>query len=136
MSITCNDCGIAYDKKCRLCHMIKSVNIKYMNELILCRSDLSQKDIVRETLQFILKNKKNPLPQEIDPQVKLSEYPLYKYNKELCNLGHKIFVTNLFDFSYLIKFEFGDGFTVADNFYSVDRYLLDDKILSLPFLPL
>ena len=74
-----------------------------------------------------MKNKRVPYPDEIDPKVKLVDLPLYKYDK---NDNHKIFVTNLFKYSYIITTHFGDGYNdISGN--SADKYLFDDKIIEL-----
>ena len=92
----CKDCNIQYQKLktpyCRLCNMIRNIKPYYINELILCSSKYNQKTITRKTVEFILKHKRIPYPDEIDPRVKLVDIPLYRYNKKE---KHKIFVTNL-----------------------------------------
>lgn len=131
----CTECGFKYNKTrdglCRLCFMINDVKMQYINELILCYSKLTQKDIVLKTINFISIKGKIPMPTDIDADVILAEYPLYKYDR---NANHKIFVTNLFDFSYFPtkKLYFGDGFCSVNDYFSHEKYLFDDKILTLP----
>lgn len=120
-----------YTKFCRLCNMIHNIKPYYINELILCYSDLDQKIIIKKTTEFIKKYKRIPYPDDIDPQVKIAEDPLYKYN----NKKHKIFVTNLFKYSYIIKTYFGDGL-IDINIYNTKisdskNYLIDDRLIKL-----
>lgn len=130
---TCKGCNIQYPKLevsyCRLCYMIHNIKPYYINELILCYSKYDQTIIIKKTVEFILKYKRVPLPDDIDPQVKLVDLPLYKYNK---NKDHKIFVTNLFGYSYIVRTHFGDGYCdINDRNKNANRYLFDDKLIEL-----
>ena len=128
----CNDCGLEYPKlvhqTCRLCNMIHNIGPYYIIELILCESKYDQNTIIKKTVEFILKYKKSPVPNDIDPQVKLINLPIYKYNK---NANHKIFVTNLFKFSYIIKTYFGDGYYDYKRIRNPENYIFDDRIIQL-----
>ena len=138
----CDNCLLKYHKLennlCRLCSMIATNDKKkYMDEIILCVSQLSQNEIICKTIEYIKKNNKIPYPNIIDPNVLLSNIPLYQYNKQK---NIKIFVTNLFDYSYLNLEKFGDGFIFLDNDYKItnnfeskllEKYLLADEILNL-----
>lgn len=127
----CKICDLQYTKlkgsHCRLCNMVHNIKPYYINELILCYSKYNQITIIKKTVEFILKYKRNPLPNEIDFNVKLVNLPLYKYDKDL---KHKIFVTNLFKNSYIIKTHFGDGYYHINN-YNPEEYLFNDTIINL-----
>ena len=131
-SPVCKDCNIKYNKLnteyCRLCYMIHNLKPYYINELILCYSKYDQITIIKKTVEFILKHKRVPSPDEIDSQVKLVDLPLYKYNNKE---NHKIFTTNLFNFSYIIKTYFGHGFNDIYNNKCSNEYLFDNKLLEL-----
>lgn len=94
---------------CKLCFMITNINHNYCKELSLCWSTLDQVEIVRKTVDFILKEQKVPLITEIDKNAKkipmsLTEISniLIKYKKlpkEMNN--YKIFVTQELDVSFI-----------------------------------
>ena len=130
----CVDCQLTYQRllkfgRCRLCNMIQNLHPRYMNELILYHSKYDQNTILRRTRDFILRHRRAPLPAEIDPRATLARDPLYKYDAKK---GHRVFVTNLFNFSYIIKVKFGDGLcdlSLDGDKYQPERYLLDDSIV-------
>lgn len=130
---SCDNCNLQFNKLqsdiCRLCHMISNIRPQYVNELIVCYSHYEQIKIIRDTINYILKYKKNPLPTEIDPDVMLSNCPLHRYNNDMVN--HKIFITNLFNHTSIIKHSFCDGLYTVSEYYSPKRFLYDDKILNL-----
>ena len=98
------------DISCKLCYVLTHVNFGHIDDVILCHSSLSQLDIVRKTIDHIIKNKKTPTPSEIDDKVKYIPVSLM----ELCSIminnngslpselsTYKLFVTNSFDTSFV-----------------------------------
>jgi len=93
---TCKYCGGFYKKYlyiinnltsndvcCRLCYLITHINFGFFDEMILCFSNLSQLDIVRKTVNFIIHNKKVPTIIEIDPDAKKLPISLYEFSNIL-----------------------------------------------------
>lgn len=112
---TCCYCGGKYEKFincihikdqpvviCRFCMIITQLNDGTFDKYNVYCSTLSQLDIVRKTVNFILSNSRIPLPNEIDPNVKTSPFSSIEYVNFLNNLefksifkSHKIFFTDV-----------------------------------------
>jgi hypothetical protein len=54
------------DMACKFCYMITHINFGFSNEMMLCKSKLSQKEIVHQTVNYIIDKKYMPTPKEID----------------------------------------------------------------------
>lgn len=118
-------CNIINSKKiipaCKLCYIITNFTILHQKELILCWSKLDQNIIVKKTMEHLKQNNKIPSVIEIDPDAKQTNISLiefisyYKIVKTLKNkMEYKVFVTSLFDYSYL-------------DVSSVDLFIDDDE---------
>jgi len=81
---TCRYCGGYYSKYlicsylenakchdvcCRMCYLITHLNYGFFNEIKLYYSELSQIDIIKKTVEYIIKNNSVPPPTDIDPNV-------------------------------------------------------------------
>lgn len=137
MTKLCKSCNISYlnlskghlsDSNCRLCHIIQKISQDkkyacfYMNELLICESDLDQNYIISFYVKYIMTYKKIPSPYEIDKNVKISNTPLYNFAK---NSSHKIFLTNLFNFSYVTKNDCTDPNIVNKNNFIIHTHFIN-----------
>src|SRR5437016_2958257 len=85
---TCRYCGGVYPKYlicininkknsidsndicCRICYIITHLNYGFFREIKLYYSELSQLEIIRKSVDFIIKNNQIPLPKDIDVNFK------------------------------------------------------------------
>jgi hypothetical protein len=108
-----------------------------MNEVILCWSNLSQLKINIKTTEFIIKNKRVPVPNEIDESVRLANISAKRFItlKETYNpielSEYKLFFTNLFNSRYIRKRFYGDGISFDDNNNTLISPILDDKFINI-----
>lgn len=101
---TCSCCGGIYKKfltcymnkktnqldiSCYLCHTISHINYNFKNDIVLCVSQLTQLNIVRKTVEFIIKFKRIPSIIEIDPNAKLTELSFVDYSNLLIHANTK-----------------------------------------------
>lgn len=75
---------------CRFCMIISQLNDSTFDKYDIYYSTLSQLDIVRSTVNFILKNSRLPTPHEIDPNIKNSPFSPIEYINLLNNQEFKI----------------------------------------------
>lgn len=88
---TCRYCGGLYPKYlmgielnnevldeidvcCRACYIVTHLNFGFLNEVKLYHSTLTQLEIIRKTIDFVIKN--NRLPKSIDIDKKVKELPI------------------------------------------------------------
>ncbi len=94
---------------CKLCYMITHINYNFCNELMLCHSKLTQVDIVRKTVDFIIKEQKVPGVADLDKDAKIVPLSLMELSNILTNNklpkimkdNYKIFVTCNLDTSFV-----------------------------------
>jgi hypothetical protein len=98
------------DVCCKLCYMVTHVNYSYLDDIIVCWSELDQVEIVRKTVDYVIKNNKVPELKDIDKNVKQSPLSvmelcsiLLEGNKKLLkNINNiKIFFTNKLDTAFI-----------------------------------
>ena len=73
------------DTCCRGCYRITHINFDYNDEIELYWSKMSQLDIMRNTIDYIIKNKKIPHPHQIDKNVKSLKLSLVEFSSILWN---------------------------------------------------
>lgn len=126
----CDFCGGKYDKylycyrkkgddaafenlllACRLCYMINHINRGFLKECILMYSELSQKEVVRKTVEWMLENGHVPHPHQIDPSVRklrvsLLEFITVLHDNSYADLpdemqNYRVFFTEQLDTTFL-----------------------------------
>ena len=133
----CEYCGGKYTKyltvvtinevirvQCRFCFVLMHINSFFIKEFVLASSKLSQRDIVRKTVEYISKKNSIPYPHEIDQTAKIVKISKF----ELCNLlsyygkipdelqNYKIFVSQEFDAKFVpIINRITNNMFIADN---------------------
>jgi hypothetical protein len=107
--------GIYHDQSktndlcCRPCYLINHLNYGLPNEIDIYYSKLSQQDIIRKSVDFIIDNKIIPNPIAIDPNIQKSPISLLEFINILNNLesyptelnNYKIFLNNNLNTDFL-----------------------------------
>lgn len=122
----CSSCGGIYQKyllidndnivQCRACHIITHLNCGYIDEIIICVSPISQLDIVRKTVEYVIDNQQIPHPHDIDTNVQLVPLSIFEYANILKHdntLQYKIFFTNDLDTDFILN-NYGVNITFTD----------------------
>lgn len=117
----CSKCEVEFFNQSDLCIFCNTPNITFMNQILVCDSKLDQKEINHKIKKFIIEHNRVPSILEIDPEAKLSNIPLYKFDN-----NKKLFPTNLFNIYYFKK----------KNYFEIqstkpDDFLFNDSILML-----
>lgn len=82
-------------KCCYLCHIVLNFGKMHIGKAILIHSELSQEEINGKVNRFFGKNKRMPLPLDIDAGAKLVKIPLYEYARKGNLEGeYKVFFTD------------------------------------------
>lgn len=114
------------DMCCRACYLITHINGGFNSEMGLYMSSLSQKDIVRKTVDHIINFDGIPNVEDIDPAAKKIPLSIAEY----CNLrilqhpdieqlglnNYKVFFSKNFDTTF-----------VMSNIYTTKSMFIDDK---------
>lgn len=93
---------------CKFCHMILNFRHSYCNSLLLCWSDMSQIDIVRNSIDYIIINGTIPQVSDIDKNAKNLNISLIEYINIINNKmpdefkKYKIFLSDNYDIMYLV----------------------------------
>lgn len=134
---TCSYCGGQYQKflicsyysdiddsdtSCKFCYAITHLNYGFNNDLELYYSSLKQDEIVKKTVEYIIKNNSIPQPHDIDKDVKnvpisLIEYiNIINYSDNNVLQDYKIFFGQQTNYEFIIA-NFGNtmNFFVNDN---------------------
>jgi hypothetical protein len=136
-NFSCRYCGGVYPKYlmccyledakcndicCRLCYLITHLNYGMFREMKLYYSEMSQKLIIKETVEHIIENNDVPTPIDIDKNVKLPPISLLeyiiilsncdKYPEELSN--YKIFFTSKLGTNFITR-NYGDMLFINDK---------------------
>ena len=122
VNYTCRTCGGTYktyliltyvlkencfDMYCNACHIITHLNTGLSNGIDIYYSKLSQLDIIKKTIDYIIINQKSPDPKLIDPLIKESPLSLFEYINLLDNINdefsdYKIFFTENFNINFIM----------------------------------
>lgn len=108
---TCSICNLSYvntyDNRCIFCNIINKNKKQDMMNIIICKSKILQKDIIKKTYEYFHKNDIIPKPTDIDSNVKLIRVNPYIFrefinsrlnNNKLPDIQkYKIFFTNCID---------------------------------------
>lgn len=134
---TCRFCGgiykkylicsyFEYDKSddinCLACHLITHLNNGRYKEINLYYSLMTQIDIVRKTVNYVIEHQEIPLPSVIDPNVKSSPISILEYISILNNnetipdelINYKIFYTQKFNVDFIMN-NYCHGFMFIDE---------------------
>lgn len=121
--------SLGYGLRCQMCYRVTHFDkVDFLDQMVLCWSNMDQREIVAQTVDFIKTNDRVPNIEEIDNDVKMVPLSLVEFadilNKylyrdlpdELKNL--KIFFTHELDLKFL-----GKGFNAKDDYnHYVDGY--------------
>lgn len=77
--LICIKIGTQTDVCCRACLIITHLNLGNSQQIKLIWSDMSQIDIIKQTVNHIITNNKIPLPTDIDPSAMLPPLSLFEY---------------------------------------------------------
>lgn len=103
---------------CRLCYIVSHINFGHIDDVIVCHSSMTQMEIVRQTVNYIISNNKPPRPQDIDKKatkipmsiMELNAIMLSNNNSmpdELSN--YKIFFTDTVDMAFTGYYDSAKG---------------------------
>ena len=97
----CENCDLKYvsinNKKCVFCNIITDTKKSDMYNFIICKSDLTQLDIINKTYEYFIENDKIPEPKDIDIHAKLIKINPNLFKKNIISNEYKIFFTNCID---------------------------------------
>lgn len=96
----CNICGSSCDnvyltylfdtkkktKACYLCHIVTNFKRYHMGKVILAKSNLTQGEINKKTLEYFNENNNIPIPTKIDKSVKIINVQVYQFIKHYDSL--------------------------------------------------
>jgi len=112
-------------KVCEFCNIIINFEKKYTFCCILCNSSMKQRKIIKKTIEKYNENKKIPLPNEIDENVKFVEIPVYLYAQFIeRNPNYKIFFTCGIE-NYLPKI-FANTKSNIYDYFNIEKYVFDE----------
>jgi len=77
------------DVCCHLCYLVNNINASFNNEIELFVSKLSQLDIVRKTVDYIIKTGEIPKPNEIDKNISRVKISLYELSNLLIEYNYE-----------------------------------------------
>ena len=111
---------------CQLCHIVTQFMPNYSKMLMICKSKMSQCDIIRATVNFISAKKSFPAVSDIDTSaviVKLTPTQFFKTCVNTDDLkGHKIFYTKNIDMTNIIL-------GVIDMSIDFSNYVTEDSYI-------
>ena len=110
-----------HDVYCSACHAITHLNNGIPKSIDIYYSTLSQLDIVKKTVNYVIVNGFIPLPTEIDPQVELSPISLFEY----VNLLDHIDDTTFKNYKIFFNKDFGINF-ITKNYNDESLFVEDD----------
>lgn len=149
---SCRYCGGIYpkyliccyldDKKCndiccRICYLITHLNYGMFREMKLYYSTVSQLDIIKNTITYIIENNDVPLPTHIDKNVKLPPITLLEYISILSNStnmpkelkDYKIFFSSKLNTDFVLR-NYGDMLFTnpVNDMVDTDKMKFDDTL--------
>jgi hypothetical protein len=114
---TCNLCSLKYDKYlyvfdnqllCKACYMIKNNNLSTYNQFNIYYSNLTQKEIINKSVNYIKEFNIIPQPYEIDPNIMEIKLSIVEYfnvinsnNTPTFFNKFKLFFNSDFNFSFI-----------------------------------
>lgn len=112
------------DIACRACYLITHLNYGNYTELRVYYSTMSQLDIVKKTVDYIIDNDEVPLPNIIDPNIKTSPLSILEFINVLNNYSdepvpeilsnYKIFFSNKLNTDFITS-NYGNQFIQPAN---------------------
>ena len=87
----CDTLKVKTSNLCDLCNMVSNVSKANVFEVVICVSELSQKEIIKKTIELYKQNDIMPLPMEIDKNVK--KYNISPYLLLSMDIDKKYFFT-------------------------------------------
>lgn len=99
------------DVACRMCFLVTHLNYGFYNEMKIYYSLMSQVDIVKNTVQYIIDNNEIPESNLIDKDVKTSPISILEYINILNNYdtkpaildNYKIFFSNKLNIDFIVN---------------------------------
>lgn len=97
----CKNCELKYaflnENLCVFCEIIKINKKDNVYNFIICKSNLTQEEIIKKTYEMIIRNDIMPTPTQIDSEsIKININP-YLFRKYINNDDYKVFFTNCID---------------------------------------
>jgi len=114
-----------HDVCCRICYLITHLNYGFYNEIKLYYSELSQLDIIKKTVTYIINYSKVPSPDDIDSNVKSIPISLLEFINILNNY------TNYPDAFKNYKFFFGGKMNldfIYENYCNMFTYKHNEDV--------
>lgn len=155
---TCEYCGGRYLKYlicarrkgksyccCRLCYLVTHINFGFEEEMVLCWSKMDQKEIVRNTVDFVINNNNDYFPniKDIDPEAELVPISIFEFSNILIKCynnkkplpksfkNYKIFFNEKTDTTFLDFCTSGSLFIDEDESQEEISKLSDPKVHKL-----
>jgi hypothetical protein len=110
---------------CKGCYIITHVDFSFNDDIVLCWSLTSQVDIIRNTVDFVIKNGHLPQIKEIDPDAKKINLSVFEYSCLISSFKKK-YIPNEFN-NYKIFFTSNlDTSFIEDNYCDDEEYMFVD----------
>lgn len=130
--LSCAYCGGTYKKVsycfisggeikpcCHLCHVVVEFSPKDDKMIMFCESNKSQLDIIRETINYIINERKFPSILQIDP---LAKYANMKFSKFFeSNENIKIFFTQELEYTKILS-------NIVNTMNEFDDFVVEENI--------
>jgi len=124
------------DVCCKLCHMITHLNYGNTKDINVCYSEMSQTDIVKKTVEYIIANNTVPQPIEIDINVSQSPISSLEFVNIINNVenapeelnNYKIFFNDSLNIDFIVA-NYGENMPMFLN-EQKDRTEIDKHIPS------
>lgn len=127
------------DVCCRICYIITHLNCGFFQEVRMYYSTMSQLDIIKKTINYIIENNEIPLANKIDNNIQLPPISLIEYINILnnydtipeCLNNYKIFFSNKMNLDFIVNnygnkmITFVDPVKISED---TDKIKLDDTI--------
>lgn len=106
-----------YDMYCGACHLVTHLNIGLPKGIGLYHSEMTQLEIIRGTVDYIIKTQQMPTLQQIDPNVKEACVSLFEYVNLLDHVDGDQFA----NYKIFFNADFNINF-VTNNYGSINQF--------------
>lgn len=121
------------DMCCKACFIINHLNYGFNDDVVLCFSKLPQLDIVRSTVDYVIKNTSIPSPDQIDHNARRAKLTTLELSNLLLNKKGpeieeklkdlKIFFTKNLDISFITK----NYYNNSNKYMFIEDKFIEDK---------
>lgn len=129
----CKNCHLKYSKinddLCIFCKIVIDNKKEQLYNFIICKSNLRQEEIIKNTYELFIKNDVIPSPNEIDEcaiKININPHLFFKYIK---NDQYKIFFTNCIDRNQIKIKRFGSSYNLEK--LNIDRFCKGDDLKNI-----